>query len=554
MKKKVLLIIAVFLILGLLTGTGVYIYCFTDHFKSDKQIFYKYLLDRNEMISVVEKVKIPNDQNTYKANTDISYIYNYDNRIEKMTDDQIIKNLEEQIKKAEQFKGLNANIQSNIDKSNKIENHVINVKRDNTEILKMEAIRSEDSLGIKFEDVLNTYLGIENENIKELVSKFDIEYNDIDVPDKIDYDMGKYENLFKIEDNEKKHIINTYKNILYNEIPESCYIREKEQKITIDGNEYVANKNVLILNKEESINIGIKLLKILKDDDATLNVIAEKIKIINGNDEYGKIENITGLIQAYIDELEATPKTHSEYIRIEVYDYNGHTIKLDVSIEKEKKLEIDYVGDGDQKTLYIKQRFTQNDSPAIIYDLKTSILGANNITITTGKDLYKIEVILYDLEETYKRILKEKQEIYDSQSNMSDITNDLEDDGEIENIITEDELKNIKELYDKYSNMDKKMLRIGFNIEYVKNSNTNEEYTIYCNVCNTKVGARCNIHKEYTNEIGNLQKLDSKNCIFLNKYSKEQISGVIKLITDRIVNKMNEESEQQDIEFEDIAN
>ena len=359
MKKKIVLTLVFLMILGLLVGAGFFVYSYTDYFKTDKQIFYKYLFDKNEMFSVLEKIKLPSESKSYKANTDINYIYNYDNRIEEMTDDQIIKNLEEQIKNAEQYKTLNANIQSKVDKENKNENHIVSIKKDNENVLKIDCIRSEDAYAMKPEEVLNTYVGIENKNIKELASKFGVTSTGIQIPNKIDYDNSKYNDLFYINDNDKKHIINTYKEVLLGEISESCYIREKEQKVTIDENDYLANKNVLILNREESINLAIKLLEKLKEDNVTLNIIKEKIKIINNEDEYGKTENVVGLIQSYIDELKASPKTHAEFLRIEVYDCKGQTIKLDISIEKKKKLEIDFVGDGDQKTLYIKQNFTQ---------------------------------------------------------------------------------------------------------------------------------------------------------------------------------------------------
>ena len=92
--------------------------------------------------------------------------------------------------------------------------------------------------------------------------------------------------------------------------------------------------------------------------------------------------------------------------------------------------------------------------------------------------------------------------------------------------------------------MDKKLLRIGFNIEYVKNSVNNEDYTVYANICNTKIGVRCNTKKEYTTELGNMDKLNNQNCIFLNKYSKEQITGVIKLISNRMISKINENNQR----------
>lgn len=183
-KKKVLIIIIILLVITLVAG-GLVIYLCTDLFKSDKQLFYKYLLDKNEMLSVLDEIEFKQDLKSYTAKTNVESIYEYDNEIEKYENDQIMKNLQENVKSFEYIKNLNANIESKVDKENEKQYHEIHIKNNDDEITKIEAVRNEDKYAVKVEDILKAYIGIENNNVKELASKFEIKDAD-KIPDKID--------------------------------------------------------------------------------------------------------------------------------------------------------------------------------------------------------------------------------------------------------------------------------------------------------------------------------------------------------------------------------
>ena len=201
-KKKVLIIIIILLVITLVAG-GLVIYLCTDLFKSDKQLFYKYLLDKNEMLSVLDEIEFKQDSKSYTAKTNVESIYEYDNEIEKYENDQIMKNLQENVKSFEYIKNLNANIESKVDKENEKQYHEIHIKNNDDEITKIEAVRNEDKYAVKVEDILKAYIGIENNNVKELASKFEIKDAD-KIPDKIDYENKMYKDLFKISKEEKE--------------------------------------------------------------------------------------------------------------------------------------------------------------------------------------------------------------------------------------------------------------------------------------------------------------------------------------------------------------
>lgn len=322
-----------------------------------------------------------------------------------------------------------------------------------------------------------------------------------------------------------------YKDLLYKEIDKANYSREKNCIIKIQDKKYEVNKNVLILNKEQSINIAIKLLKNLKKDSITLNLITNKIKTINPDSEYVNIDKVNEEIQKYIDELEKQERNNEEYLKLEVYDYKGKTIRSNLYIEQDKKIQLDYLNDENgEKKLYINQSFTKNKSGAIIYDIKTSLLGANDIIITKNSNTLKIEVQLYNIKDIYKTILEEMRIKYEekknnAQSNENDIAS-----------VTQDDVNEIQKIYKKYELTNENLLKIGFNIEIQEKSENNEEITFYTNICNSKIGAKLNIEKNYTENLGEIPTIDEKNTVILNKYSKEQIEGVVKIMWAKIIN------------------
>ncbi len=173
-QKKKMPVIIIIIILFILILAGVLVYLFTDLFKSDRQLFYKYLLDKNEMFSILDGYELKQNTNSYIANTNAEAIYKYDNEIEKLENDQIIKNLQENIKSFENLNGLKALVESRVDKQNKKQYHNIQLNKNDNQIMQLDIVRNDERYAIRAEEVLKAYIGIENNNIKELASKLNM--------------------------------------------------------------------------------------------------------------------------------------------------------------------------------------------------------------------------------------------------------------------------------------------------------------------------------------------------------------------------------------------
>ncbi len=172
-KKKVPLIIAI-IVLAILILVSVVLYLFTDLFKSDKQLFYKYLLDENEMFSILDEFKFEQNTKSYTANTNVEAIYEYDNEIEDFENDQMVKNLQEDIKSFKYLNDLKGTVESRVDKQNKKQYHNIQLNRNDNKVIQMDVVRNEDRYAFRADEILKAYIGIENSNIKELVSKLQL--------------------------------------------------------------------------------------------------------------------------------------------------------------------------------------------------------------------------------------------------------------------------------------------------------------------------------------------------------------------------------------------
>lgn len=545
-KKSVItfVIILVLIIVGIGVGTGVYF--FTDLFKSDKELFYKYLLSKNEILDIGKNINIESKNESYKEKTEINTIYEYDNSIENIENDQIIKNLQKNIKEFDKYKDLNAIINAKIDKQNKKASYQIELNKLDNNVINMDIVKNEDKYAIKAEEVLKMYVGLENNNIDRLAKKIGLQVAEY-LPEKIDNENYRYNDLIKLDEFEKEHIKETYKELLYNEISEECYSKEKNVDIECAGQKITTNKYTLTLTKAKYIDLQVKILERLKTDSVTLNMIATKIKTVFPDSEYVNLIKINEFIQSYIERINEEEKTEEEYIKLNIYEEKGKTKKIELFIKKENKLNIEYKKENEEEKIYINQSFIKNESSAIIYDIKTSLLGIDNIIISKKNGKISIEADLYNIKDVYQNILNEKKSNYEFNGNETKSESETEDEYEYEEKIENTEsndIKEIEDIYNKYSSFDKpELLKIGFKIEFSGDENSEQESMIYLNVCNSKIGLKIKSNKEYTNDDLEIETLTNENSIMLNSFSKTEIEGIMKLYFDKLINIVNKRME-----------
>ncbi len=315
-SKNVKILLLLTIILLLLFGI---VYATTDIFKSPRTLFYKYLISGNAS-NITDKdydefLNDINEQKPYEVLGDITC---------KFEDKKVTNNLASGILENIKF---NYNIQ--IDNKNK--NRYANVKANynNNQVLNLELANNDMTIGIKEEDLQDKYISIDLSKLKETLEKLGMDTTEV-------YNASSYDiyNLYYISKEDRKTIYNTYKKILYTQIPTKDYSVKNNVEIEVNGNKYKCNAYTLKVTDEELNTLYIKMLEELKNDELMLNLIVEKYNMANLYEKDITKEELLRKIQKKIDELSLEGPKY-ETIEITVYENNSKTIRTEIINDKD---------------------------------------------------------------------------------------------------------------------------------------------------------------------------------------------------------------------------
>ena len=547
-KKKNLIIVLISIMSILLLGIVLaVVYLKTDFLKTDKQLFYKYLLEENQMLDMVKKEKQNKNSKSYTGSGNIDFIYEYNNDVEVNENDQIAKNLQKNLQNLESLKKLTGTIESNVDKTNNKEYHAVQLEKNEEKIMEFELARDEEKYAIKSKQVANSYIGIENDNLKEFLKKMGIENEEI-IPDKIDFEKI-YKAITEINPDEKEHIYETYKEVLLQSIDSSNYSKQKNQKININNNAYNTDLYTLTLTKAEAIDNLVKILQTLKQDSITLNMICNKIKVINPNSSIN-IRKLNEKIDLYIDEVNKIEKSDNEFIRIDVYVDKKIVRKIDFLLENKKQISFEYEEKDGKKILQVTRNNFLEEPTAIVYDIRESLLNTKKIRIIKEADFTTYQFVMYNIKDIYKTILDEQRKQNETAEdeekieatnennieNKEDDRNENINESEYENDVNkynQDNIDEIQKIYDEYNNIDEELAEISLNIKLQNNRENNTLDSLYLLIFNSKAGMDISNEKNYTDDIEKNITLDQSNSIMLNNYSKETIDKLIEAVRNK---------------------
>ncbi len=354
-SKKIILIAIIIVLLLILIAGGAFVYFKTDLFKSNDELFYKYAFNLEQMKINNKNNKKITDSNSLKLTGDASI--NLQTNSANMTAVETLLN------------GLKLNYEYAQNLNTKQQQASASLNFKDKELANIKYLRDADTYGITIKDILTTYLSVENNNLKSLFSKLGV--TDVsNIPDKIEFKDYDTKNL--IDEETKNYIIEKYKDVIKQNISVDKFSKE-QQNITIDGVEVKANKYNLTLSVQDMKNIVLEVLKALKDDDRTLNLVVEKTGLIassmqasSGDTETLK-NDLKDSIQESIDSITEETIENNDTIKISVYEKNGKTVKHEILLNDITIVSIEYT---DNKINFI---FNYNGTQL-------------NMTITTQSD------------------------------------------------------------------------------------------------------------------------------------------------------------------------
>ena len=312
MKKKVLLIaiIIILVLLVLAGGTFAYLYFGTDLLKTDKQLFAKYLMqlgdeEKGLFPKALDDFLVKKETTTYQNNGELSSNYSLTDTNDTSMNEVINIMNNSKI----QFQG-------SVDNANSKREENITLSYPDSVSLPFKYKNEGDIYAIQADILSPSYIGIENNNLKELAQKFGT--TDVSqIPDKIE--LNSIESL-NFTDEELKHINESYIMPIYNNLA--------DEKFTTTENADGTKTHILTLTYTEALNIYIQTLETLKNDTMMLNKIISIIAEISGENNL-TVEELSQAIQDFIDDL---PKTNEKSIIININQKDGITNNISVVV------------------------------------------------------------------------------------------------------------------------------------------------------------------------------------------------------------------------------
>lgn len=318
MKKKGLLIaiIIILVLLVLAGGTFAYLYFGTDLLKTDKQLFAKYLMqlgdeEKGLFPKALDDFLVKKETTTYQNNGELSSNYSLTDTNDTSMNEVINIMNNSKI----QFQG-------SVDNANSKREENITLSYPDSVSLPFKYKDEGDIYAIQADILSPSYIGIENNNLKELAQKFGT--TDVSqIPDKIE--LNSIESL-NFTDEELKHINESYIMPIYNNLT--------DEKFTTTENADGTKTHILTLTYTEALNIYIQTLETLKNDTMMLNKIISINSKISGETNY-TVEELSQTIQDTIDDLQnANTDSLSEgNIIININQKDGITNNISVVVD-----------------------------------------------------------------------------------------------------------------------------------------------------------------------------------------------------------------------------
>lgn len=310
-KSKVILTVIITLVILILTIIGVvtYLYLKTDVFKSNKEIFAKYMeqtttqienvFDKEKVEEITKKIK----ENSSDSKTVLTFSDDKNEALNKISLSMDIKN----------------------DATNKKMYNDIKLMNGEEKVLEAEYMTSENSISLRLTDVVKQFLTIDDTNLEQLANNLNMELGNMQAI----LELLKYQNTnnsLNLTNEEIKTLKETYTDVISSNIVNSDFSKKTDVMLTVNGNTVTANSYILTIKPDKYKNILKKVMEQLQVDKIILNKL-EKIDTLNMNNEENSLK------QKYIDTLsnklrELENIEYKDDVIINLYEKDGKTIRV----------------------------------------------------------------------------------------------------------------------------------------------------------------------------------------------------------------------------------
>lgn len=340
-KGLLIAIIVILVIIILLAGVMAYLYIFTDMFKSNKQLFFKYtsqivqnengFID-NQLIQYFEKKKSTSYENSGEITFEVS-----------------IPNMEDDLELANNF---NITFSGKEDPSNVKSEKEIHVNYSDNVNFPLIYRKTNNITGIQTEYIGSNFVAVRND---EEVSGFE-EVNHILQLQNLEFSNEEIQNLKT-----------TYFNNILNQLDDNKFSTLTEGDLT---------GYRLTLTGEELKNVLVQILNVLKTDENTMHKLNEILGSVNSASQLD-----TDSIDELIDNINNTLEI-SNNIEITVYTAGGNLNRIDIRMAS-NTLTISKEKNEQAITYTISVNVAENDTSVDFTATYTGI-NSDNVNETYG--------------------------------------------------------------------------------------------------------------------------------------------------------------------------
>lgn len=388
MKKRYLIMLIIAIVLVLCIGAGfAFVYFFTDTFKSNKTLFFKYISQNTQIMHFI------NDDDI-KAYSDKQKQTPYTSEGTIKTNVTFPDSSEAQIANA--LQNCNISFNGKVDNTNKYFRETIKANYSDSQSLEFELYRNNDIFAAKINEVLYKYLGIDNNNLKDFYKKMNLPEDVISaLPNKIE--SSNISNSFNVYSKEDfSYIKDKYLKIITDNLTDDMFSKEKSSEETIYS---------VTLNESQIKTILVKLLESLKDDEIIINKAKESL-INNYNlteetinpyiDQYKEqiqklIDNLNNESSSIVEGQESTQsnnefnitiKVHSQKRKLEKTEFIINDIGSLIVIKSDDGIKVQIMKDVNEiVSTYIQKIKSPNETK---YELVFSLNNNQILDLTTG--------------------------------------------------------------------------------------------------------------------------------------------------------------------------
>ena len=334
-NTKILLILIIIIVIIILAGVGILVFA-TDIFKSDKEMFFKYMADigdsKKGFIDDGLKQYFEKKNNTpYNDEGEFSVNISSDN----------------EQKNVDSTNNFNISFSGQVDTANSKAAQNISLNYSNDVKFPINYKQIENKIGLQTKYVGSKFVAIETEKL----NKFSEDLDDVESYGEMVDKLQKMEKVELTED-EKSHIKDTYITVINQQLEKDKFSKVKES----DMSGYK-----LSLTGTDLQNVLVKLLETLKNDQTTVDKLNEYLKI-QKNSAKITASQIDDAIKSIKDDTDFSDKN----FEIAVYQKNRDVCKLVIettegTIAIEKKIE------GNQQNIVVSYEMKEDKKSKISF-------------------------------------------------------------------------------------------------------------------------------------------------------------------------------------------